>query len=514
MSKSLTLEELAAGATASQQQTEPVEQPILRTESIKSAKEVSINEIKNTLHVEEKTEEEEIKDPEYIANAVDSMLNTLQKKKDFIENEMMPIVEENAREIAMENELEQMENNESISDDLDNVEEELIDKNTTDNAVEDDSVSKDIADLDELLKDFEDEDDNELVVDDINSEETVEETRERFKESLSDIRVTSKVIDLSNVKIRQNAVAVSAVLDDVSRSKNVKAIDWALYHSKKSIRVTECSGLELDALKKTMANSNDINRVIESLKIVYNHIVDANKPSFEAWTKLIRTEDIESLYYALYKACYNDVNVIGRTCEANGCEKTSIINTDITKMVKFDSDDVKKEFYSILSGDTTTNNTIIESEIIAISDDLAISYSQPTLYTTFIQYSTLNQDVTRKYADILNTMAYITGFYKIETSEDGQVELVPIQVKSYPNNLAKTVLSKIKVYKSILGCLTNDQYNVLTGKLNNIITDSKVSYVFPEDTCPECGAKLPEEDIDSMLNLLFTRAQLAQIKSL
>ena len=42
----------------------------------------------------------------------------------------------------------------------------------------------------------------------------------------------------------------------------------------------------------------------------------------------------------------------------------------------------------------------------------------------------------------------------------------------------------------------------------------EVTYIYPEDTCPECGSTLPEEEIDSMLNVLFTRAQLAQIKSL
>ena len=32
--------------------------------------------------------------------------------------------------------------------------------------------------------------------------------------------------------------------------------------------------------------------------------------------------------------------------------------------------------------------------------------------------------------------------------------------------------------------------------------------------CPECGTTIEEENIESVLNLLFTRAQLVQIKSL
>ena len=71
-----------------------------------------------------------------------------------------------------------------------------------------------------------------------------------------------------------------------------------------------------------------------------------------------------------------------------------------------------------------------------------------------------------------------------------------------------------KTYTEILKTLTNDQYNILTAKLNNIVQTSKVTYIYPEATCPECGATIEEEQIDSMLNLLFTRAQLVQIKSL
>ena len=164
-----------------------------------------------------------------------------------------------------------------------------------------------------------------------------------------------------------------------------------------------------------------------------------------------------------------------------------------------------------MNRDTTTDTTDVESELIQISDDFVISCAMPTLYSTFIQYATLKSEVIDKYSDILNTMAYIDGFYSIDRDT---MELVPMSIKEYPNNLNKTVLSKLKVYTDILKTLTNDQYNVLTTKLNNIIQDSKITYIYPETTCPECGVTIPEENVGSVLNLLFTRAQLVQIKSL
>jgi hypothetical protein len=51
------------------------------------------------------------------------------------------------------------------------------------------------------------------------------------------------------------------------------------------------------------------------------------------------------------------------------------------------------------------------------------------------------------------------------------------------------------------------------GKLNNIISVPKITFVRPECKCPICGATIAEQPVQSMLNLLFTRAQLVQVKS-
>ena len=75
-------------------------------------------------------------------------------------------------------------------------------------------------------------------------------------------------------------------------------------------------------------------------------------------------------------------------------------------------------------------------------------------------------------------------------------------------------MSKLKFYIEALKSLTSDQYNVLIGKLNGLIQTPDISYIYPEHECPECGSIIEESEVDSTLNLLFTRAQLAQIKSL
>jgi hypothetical protein len=364
-------------------------------------------------------------------------------------------------------------------------------------------------DLDGLLNDLNAADEAYDVKDD--EEETPEELRAKFKERMGSIVSSKDPIDFSQYKIREKPVSASRLLDDNNVQATKKKADWALYYTKRNVTFFECDGPELDALRKTIRNSNGVNGVIASLRFIYNHIIDADKPSFEAWTKMIRTEDIESLYFGLYLACYGDSNLMARTHDSKTCNKTSLIETDVYKMVKFESDEVKAEFDTIRSMDSTTPTKEIEGTLMQISDDYVISFLPATLYSTFVQYSTLKPEITQKYSDILNTMAYVDQFFKIDRESK---ELVRMAIKEYPGNINKTVISKLKTYVKLLKTLSTDQYNILTGKLENLIEDPKVTYIYPAAECPECGEEIPEEAVDSMLNLLFTRAQLAQIKSL
>lgn len=562
MAKEISLEDLAASSTPQTNNTR-VPTPGNSEKVTQNSVKMSAADVASHLTAagKIKPKEEIITEPPLVENAFKAMNDTLRERKDWINNTMMPIVERNAEEMALENELGEGEDStaqespEVVSaaktadvNDIPDIDDSDFDDEIEDDAVavaptatsfSNTSVSDDVrtgapaevrtevvpkpkhepkkasaavdgesGDLDDLLKDLEAEDSMNVVDDE---EETPEELRARFKESLNNVKIINDPIDFTKFKIRQHAVSSAKILSSIQSSRTVKKSDWALYHTGRCMTFTECSGPELDTLKKNINTANGVNGVIQSLRFVYDHTEDNNKPTFEAWTKLIRTEDIESLYYGIYRACYSDTNLVARACSAAGCNKTSLINTKIDDMVKFDSDEVEAKFKDIFSKDTTTETNTFESTLIQASDDIVISYSVPTLYSTFIQFATLKPEITNKYSDILNTMAYIDGFYTIDRAT---MELTPISINEYPTNINKTILAKLKVYTGILKSLTNDQYNVLIAKLNSLIQEPKVSYIYPKDVCPECGAELPEEPIESVLNLLFTRAQLAQIKSL
>lgn len=525
MSKEVQLSDLINNSVKSSEVIKP-------TNSIASTKEIGIDAIAKTLPGRE---EEKITNPEIIDDAFSSMHNILEEKKKFIEEEVMPVVAQNAADMAIENEL----NGEAKEEDTkeESIELEDIDYEDTEESVmapvttleipepaEKKKNSKkkveavvepeDTAPIDDLISDIDDlignEDDSEEIVEE---EETVEETRERIKESLTKIKVHDD-LDLTKFTIAQKPLSSSVILSNIGSKKVSKQIDWALYSTGIPVTMSEGSGPELEALAKTMRNSNALNSAVSALRLLYNHIIDENKPSFEAWTKLVKSEDLESLYYAFYKACYCDANLIGVTCDGadkHGCDKTSVVDIDIETMVKFDSDEVKKKFYDILNHDTTTSNTKVKSTLTPISDSIAISYSEPTLYSTIIQFSTLKPEIIEKHNDLLNTMAYINGFYMIDKENQ---RIVPFAMRTYPNNLNKTILSKLKLYSDILKTLTPDEYDFAMGKLSTIDQESKVQYIIPEVECPECGHKIAESYAGNMLDMVFNRRQLAQIRSL
>ena len=77
-----------------------ISQPV-RTQG-SSLKSASISEISKTLPA---VEQEEVKNPEIVDDAFKNMFNTLEERKEKIQEELVPVIMKNAEDIALENEL-------------------------------------------------------------------------------------------------------------------------------------------------------------------------------------------------------------------------------------------------------------------------------------------------------------------------------------------------------------------------------------------------------------------------
>lgn len=552
MSKEITLDELVTSSAPDNPIPQRQPRAAVKENTPSTPKIVSAAQVQDKLIAagKMKAHTEEAVDAPLVANAFQSMDATLAQRKERIE-QALPYIHENAREIALDNELKELDQDSSINEevpeaptyidaqvdeeettdayfipettspefDFERVDELRHEMKDTEESITTINYSDDNIDytseLDELSEALDDEVEDEFDIDDT-EEEDPDEARERLKDYMKNVQIIKNSVDLGDFRIRKEAVSSNAVLNTLQHARTLKRADWGLYHTKRALTFIECTGTELDTLRKTVENSNNLNGVVRTIQFIYDHIDDPNKPQFEAWCKTIRTEDFESLCYGLYKACYGHSNIIGRICESDTCKKTSLIDTNIDDMVVYgdegdDKEAIKKEFKRILEKNTTSPAPVIESKLLQVSDDLVVALSPATLFTTFIQFHAINPEITKKHNELLNSMAYIDGFYTINRTTK---ELIPISIKEYPRNFNRTVLNRLTVYSNILKTLTIDQHNVLMGTLANIIQPPKIKYIYPKVKCPECGAEITEAPVESMLSLLFTRAQWSRIKSL
>ena len=541
MSKEMTLEDLANSISNDSSTADVFTPPTMR--------ELNMDDLeanRREIHGEEvaaREEAEKVVDTEIMANALKGMNTTIDEKIEQIEAAKAE-AEAELEEDALDAELREIDDSLAEDDEADNkaleVEEDFEDEEMEEDfedeienkpEVKEKAVAADInsasvtnindvvkkkkfknkddAAIDQMLKDLEDEED--LADDDdfdVDESESLEEMRARFRKSITSIVPVKNPVDFTGFKIRKKPISSLNCLKDVETKK--RKFDWPLLSTGRNITLEESDGAELDVLNKSVNNRNNTNAIIDSIKFIYEHVVDANKPEFGTWTQTICSNDLESLYFALFGACYSDsCFIVKEHNQEDGCKKASLIKYDnIMDLVKFDDEETEEKFHELRRKDSTSS-TRIQTKMHQISDDYVISYRPSTLYSFYIQNSSVSQKLYEKYPEILAMLSFIDEIYKIDRESR---ELVPIESKEYPNNINKTVMSKVKTLLTILKTLTPDQYSMLSGVLTNANGENKIHYVAPKCECPECHKEIPENSI-SALQTLFTRAQLAQIKN-
>lgn len=370
-----------------------------------------------------------------------------------------------------------------------------------------------IDDFDDLLHELEDDDYVSTDSDDDDfeneEEEDADEVRKRMVDAV-DKEIRAKLFvnkfDPTKLKISKKPTSISFALNYNTTTKSTA--DFPLYYTQHCSKFKECTGTELQTLQTKIDAGNEMTSVIEAVKFNYDHIIDPNKPAtFEAWAKMVRTEDVESMYFGVYKATYYSSNLMPVTC--THCNTSNLVKVPVNDMVKPANDDVKAEMDKLFQQDTTFPYPEVKSELIQVSDRLFAAIKPPSIYDAFVQFSSISPENQRKFQLILNLISCIDTFYFL----NNEGELSPIEIRTDPTNIKKTVTRKVKDYGSLIKTLTADQYATFITKINSLMQDPKISFIIPEVECPKCHKKIPSQPIDSMLRILFTRAQLAQIKN-
>lgn len=416
-----------------------------------------------------------------------------------------------------------------VSEDMDSYDIDTEDMDLTsveDNKSEDDytriadyrNEEVETPDIDVEVSTLEDEDDT-----DINDEEAIEEneadseeTEDEADETLKHlqalatekIKPISKTLDISSFTIAKKASMNSNLL----KKPHQKAAKWVLMDQEAVVIMKEFTGAELQALQEyTTESGRSLTALSSRYRMIYDHILSAKPDSFEAWLKVTPLADIDNYFFAIYIASYKGANYLPKDCKDPKCKETYLTeNIDIMSMVKFKSDEIKNKFMQIYQDETVVANRkgIYISEVVPVSEDLAISFRSASIYSLF-EYSSLDDKFRDKYADIIGYIPYIDTIYTID-----QVNrtLIPVGYKTFPENATKTVKSKIKKFADCLRTLTSDEFSLIKSYANEIRKkeDSGLSYVFPATTCPKCGKEDDEIAIRAE-EAVFTRYQLGAL---
>ena len=428
--------------------------------------------------------------------------------------DLMPIIEK-GKEIIMQNKLDEKEVDDTEVDyepttlqlsieDTDEYEENKEDIIPQSTYIKESAV--DVKDIEYELEDDEEEDFRNTAT--TISDEEREEIINNFKAQIKAvIKPAKERLDISKFSIRSKAVSVSKVLATKLPTKHVS--DWVLPNTKRSISISEFSGSDIEKLRVDGDRRNRINAIKDMYTTIYDHVLDGNKPkTLEEWVKNISWLDREHLEFAIYKACFENTNYIPYICINPKCNHTFIVQKKITDMIKYKNDEAKQKIRKLFEKDSTSPDTF-ETSLLPISDDYCVTLRPPSIYNVVFENSTLDDGFRSKYAEFLGAISFIENIYSIEHATQ---ELVPIEFKTDPNDIIKTVKYKIRGMSKILSKLTSDEFAELINATNAILQeeDDSCSYVYPEVECPKCKQKI-EERAESPLNMVFTRHRLTTI---
>lgn len=357
----------------------------------------------------------------------------------------------------------------------------------------------------EDLFDEEDEEDNNFNPNEGPSgQELLDDLKSQIKEKVTPIR---KSIDLSKFTFAKKAVSAQKVMKlAVQNHQNVA--DWVLPSANRSISMTGLSGPEILKLNPENSNRNRANTFRDMYRVIYEHVLDGNKPEFEAWLKQLRYVDLQHVYFALYMATFGGSNFVNYSCPK--CKKVFIKDIDFKDMVIYDNDETKEKIQNILKMDSTSpSKDEYDVTLIPVSDSYAFAIKTPSVWNVIMETASLSDKFLEKHADLIDVVSYVDSAYLIDSANE---QLIPINTKPDPNDMAKTAARRIKAMHDIISTLSSEEYYALRAAIGEIDEEAtKMSYQIPACTCPACATEIPANAEITPDGMLFMRHQLAAI---
>lgn len=349
------------------------------------------------------------------------------------------------------------------------------------------------------------------IVEEEEEQEVVEDDRDVILENLKKLatdklKPASKKLDISSFTVLKKPSSNTKLF----KQQQVKAAKWVLPGQNNVVLMKEFLGSELEELREYSEDPSELESLSKRYRLIYDHIASSKPATFEAWLKSVPFSDVQHYIFAIYIASFKGVNYLPAECTNTKCKETFLTdNINIMSMVKFDNEKAKNDFVELYNSQPKMSSKagLYNTEVVPLSDRLAVSFKVPTIYSLF-EIASLSDRAKEKFNSILEFIPYIDNVYMIDVKN---ATLIPCGYKTYGESMTKTVVSKMNMINKMFKTLTIDEYSPIRSYVAEI--DKKaldISYIFPEITCPKCGTKIPEQPA-SAEDLVFTRYQLGAL---
>lgn len=395
---------------------------------------------------------------------------------------------------------------------VDDIEAELLDQPTVPEQTvvdpEDDDKELDIID-DDIINDLGLADEM-REIEEKEREERLNKRMSTFKDQLRTMLVPNKTkTDLSKFKILKSTMPASNILS--KQAEETPYYTWVLPYTGISVSVSPLSAIEIQNLINTEEGRNNVEAARAQFELIWKHLhPKCNAGSFENWCKKIHYADIDHLYFAVYKACFQNANIIGFQCQNTKCDNIFAEKREIMEMVKFGSDKDKELFDKLYQKDPSVDCTL-EEDLMEVSDKYAIGVGPITLYNILFEINFVDKAMTEKYDTFVGMAATIKSLYRIDEEKEA---LIPIAFRTDKNDVVKTYKYRIASLYKIFNTLSDIDLNDISDRIGEYAdkyADSiDISYQMPAATCPECGDEIQAAEAPAQ-QLVFIRHRLVQV---
>lgn len=395
---------------------------------------------------------------------------------------------------------------------VDDIEAELLDQPTVPEQTvvdpEDDDKELDIID-DDIINDLGLADEM-REIEEKEREERLNKRMATFKDQLRTMLVPNKAkTDLSKFKILKSTMPASNILS--KQAEETPYYTWVLPYTGISVSVSPLSAIEIQNLINTEEGRNNVEAARAQFELIWKHLhPKCNAGSFENWCKKIHYADIDHLYFAVYKACFQNANIIGFQCQNTKCDNIFAEKREIMEMVKFGSDKDKELFDKLYQKDPSVDCTL-EEDLMEVSDKYAIGVGPITLYNILFEINFVDKAMTEKYDTFVGMAATIKSLYRIDEEKEA---LIPIAFRTDKNDVVKTYKYRIASLYKIFNTLSDIDLNDISDRIGEYAdkyADSiNISYQMPAATCPECGDEIQAAEAPAQ-QLVFIRHRLVQV---